>query len=103
MGNRVSSRALVGRDQELGLLLELARRASAGDGGAALVVGEAGIGKSRLVGEFARRAGEQGAQVLVGECVDLAEAELPYAPIVGALRAVVRERSGPDIAKLFGA
>jgi predicted ATPase len=102
MGNRVSSRLLVGRDQELSLLLELARRASEGAGGAALVLGEAGIGKSRLVSEFARRAGEQGALVLVGECVDLAEAELPYAPIVGALRAVVRERSEPDLAKLFG-
>jgi DNA-binding CsgD family transcriptional regulator len=103
MGNRVSSRLLVGRDQELSLLLELVRRASEGAGGAALVLGEAGIGKSRLVSEFGRRAGEQGALVLVGECVDLAEAELPYAPIVGALRAVVRERSEPDLAKLFGA
>ena len=102
MGNRVSSRRLVGRDQELSLLLELARRANEGAGGAALVLGEAGIGKSRLVSEFARRAGEQGALVLVGDCVDLAEAELPYAPIVGALRGVVRERSERDLAKLFG-
>ena len=103
MGNRVSSRLLVGRDHELSLLLELAQRASEGGGGAALVFGEAGIGKSRLVSEFARRAGEQGALVLVGECVDLVEAELPYAPIVGALRAVVRERSEPDLTKLLGA
>jgi DNA-binding CsgD family transcriptional regulator/tetratricopeptide (TPR) repeat protein len=103
MANRVSSRRLLGRDHELGLLLELVRRAGDGDGGAALVVGEAGIGKSRLVGEFARRVRKSGALVLVGECVDLAEAELPYAPIVGALRAVVRGRSEPDLAKLFGA
>jgi DNA-binding CsgD family transcriptional regulator/tetratricopeptide (TPR) repeat protein len=102
MGNRVSSRVLVGRDEELGLLLELGRRASEGAGGAALVLGEAGIGKSRLVSEFARITREQGALVLVGECVDLAEAELPYAPIVGALRAVVRERSDPELNKLFG-
>ena len=103
MANRVSSRRLVGRDHELDLLLGLVRRAGEGDGGAAVVVGEAGIGKSRLVSEFARRARECGTLVLVGECVDLAEAELPYAPIVGALRAVVRERSEPDLAKLFGA
>ena len=103
MANRVSSRRLLGRDHELELLLELARRAGDGDGGAALVVGEAGIGKSRLVNEFARRARENGVLVLVGECVDLAEAELPYAPIVGALRAVVRERSEPGLAKIFGA
>ena len=103
MANRVSSRRLVGRDDELELLLELVRRAGEGDGRAALVVGEAGIGKSRLVSEFAGRARECGTLVLVGECVDLAEAELPYAPIVGALRAVVRERSELDLAKLFGA
>jgi predicted ATPase len=102
MGNRVSSRVLVGRDQELGLLLELARRASEGDGGAALVLGEAGIGKSRLVSEFARLTRERGTLVLVGECVDLAEAELPFTPIVGALRAVVRERGGPELARLLG-
>jgi predicted ATPase len=103
MANRVSSRRLLGRDHELELLLKLAQRAGDGDGGAALVVGEAGIGKSRLVSEFAHRARENGALVLVGECVDLAAAELPYAPIVGALRAVVRERSEPGLAKLFGA
>jgi DNA-binding CsgD family transcriptional regulator/tetratricopeptide (TPR) repeat protein len=103
MANRVSSRRLVGRDQELGLLLELARRASESDGGAALVLGEGGIGKSRLVTEFARRASEEGALVLVGECIDLTEAELPYAPIVGALRAVVRERSELELTRLFGA
>jgi DNA-binding CsgD family transcriptional regulator/tetratricopeptide (TPR) repeat protein len=103
MANRVSSRRLVGRDHALELLLGLVRRAGEGDGGAALVVGEAGIGKSRLVNEFARRAREDGTLVLVGECVDLAEAELAYAPVVGALRAVVRERSEPGLVKLFGA
>ncbi len=103
MGTRVSSRQLVGRDQPLGLLLDLVRRAADGDGGAALVVGEAGIGKSRLLSEFSRRAAEAGVLVLAGECVYLAEAELPYAPIVGALRGVVRTRSEPELAKLFGA
>lgn len=103
MANRVSSRRLVGRDHPLELLLGLLRRATEGDGGAALVLGETGIGKSRLVNEFARRAAEDGTLLLVGECVDLVEAELPYAPVVGALRAVVRERSEPELVKLFGA
>jgi DNA-binding CsgD family transcriptional regulator/tetratricopeptide (TPR) repeat protein len=102
MAHRVSSRRLVGRGCELDLLFELVRRAGAGHGGAVVVAGEAGIGKSRLVSEFAQRAGEQGTRVLVGECVDLAEAELPYAPFVGALRAVVRDRNEPELAKLFG-
>jgi predicted ATPase len=40
---------MVGRDQELALVLERWRRAAAGEGHAVLLVGEAGIGKSRLV------------------------------------------------------
>ena len=57
------------------MLLELALRAGKSDGGAGLVLGEAGIGKSRLVGEFARQAQERGVRVLLGECVDLADTE----------------------------
>ena len=40
---------LIGRDQELALLLERWTQAEAGDGQAVLLVGEAGIGKSRIV------------------------------------------------------
>jgi class 3 adenylate cyclase len=40
---------MIGRDQELALVLDRWRRALAGEGGAVLLVGEAGIGKSRLV------------------------------------------------------
>jgi predicted ATPase len=102
MGGRVSSQDLVGRASELALLSDLLRRAADGEGGAALVLVEAGIGKSRLVSEFGRVARED-ALVLVGECLDLADAELPYAPIVGALRPVVRDRTEPELIKLFGA
>ncbi|MCC2663138.1 MAG: hypothetical protein K0S35_1060, partial [Geminicoccaceae bacterium] len=40
---------MVGREQELGLVLERWHQALAGEGQAVLLVGEAGIGKSRLV------------------------------------------------------
>jgi predicted ATPase/class 3 adenylate cyclase len=40
---------MIGRDQELALVLERWRQAAAGEGQAMLLVGEAGIGKSRLV------------------------------------------------------
>ena len=40
---------MVGRDQELALVIERWRQAAAGEGQAVLLVGEAGIGKSRLV------------------------------------------------------
>ena len=49
------------------------------------------MGKSRLVAEFERRAGEAGADVLVGECVELTHGELPYGPIVVALRPLVAD------------
>ncbi len=44
-----SSGAFVGRGEETALLLERWRRATQGEGSALLVVGEAGMGKSRLV------------------------------------------------------
>jgi class 3 adenylate cyclase len=53
--NRFEARAegslhpLYGRDQELALLLERWRQARAGEGQAVLLVGEAGIGKSRIL------------------------------------------------------
>ncbi len=46
---------LVGRDEELGLLLRLWARAMAGEGQVVLVSGEAGIGKSRLVAALEER------------------------------------------------
>jgi predicted ATPase/class 3 adenylate cyclase len=48
----------VGRDEELRLLLSRWERARGGEGQLALVVGEAGIGKSRLVAEFHERIRE---------------------------------------------
>jgi class 3 adenylate cyclase len=54
-GSRFAARSpgrpspMVGRDRELSLLLERWRQAAAGEGRAVLLVGEAGIGKSRLV------------------------------------------------------
>jgi tetratricopeptide (TPR) repeat protein len=51
-----------------------------------LVSGDAGIGKTRLASELATRASAGGFEVLVGRCLDLVGAELPYQPFVEALR-----------------
>ncbi|MDQ6822573.1 MAG: AAA family ATPase [Actinomycetota bacterium] len=88
----VSSPRFIGRREELGVLEAALARAERGEGSAVLVSGESGRGKSRLIGEFAARARATGATVLVGECLELAEGELPYAPIVGALRSLHHER-----------
>ena len=95
MPERVSSERFVGRAQELAAL--------DADGGAALIAGDAGVGKSRLVGELERRARAAGKLVLVGECVELAEGELPYAAIVAALRPLLHGRGGDDGADAFAA
>ncbi|HVR77550.1 MAG TPA: adenylate/guanylate cyclase domain-containing protein [Acidimicrobiia bacterium] len=47
---------LIGRDDELALLLQAAQEAYSGQGNVAEVVAPAGVGKSRLVAELARRA-----------------------------------------------
>ena len=65
--------------------------AAAGRPGLAFVVGESGVGKSRLVSELQSRAAEQGVRVLGGDCVELGEGELPYAPLVSALRPLARD------------
>lgn len=83
-------------------MLEVAlARARAGDGSLVLVSGDAGTGKSRLIAEAGLRARAAGAVVITGECPDLGEGELPYAPIAGALRSLVRERGAEETASLF--
>ncbi|MBW8485369.1 ATP-binding protein [Actinomadura parmotrematis] len=74
-----------GRADELAAL----RRAHRDAPGVVLVEGEAGIGKSRLVAEFA--AGLDGVPVVEGGCVAAGAGELPYGPFVAVLRAVVRD------------
>ncbi|HEX4283098.1 MAG TPA: AAA family ATPase [Solirubrobacteraceae bacterium] len=91
MVGRISSPRFVGRVAELEALEELVRRAGSGSGGAMLVAGEAGIGKSRLVAELGTRARAAGTSVLVGECVELAEGELAFSPIISALRGVMAD------------
>jgi predicted ATPase len=46
---------LIGRDEEIDLLLRRWQRAKAGDGQVVLISGESGLGKSRLTAELARR------------------------------------------------
>jgi predicted ATPase len=92
MASRVTSSRLVGRDVELIELADALDSAASGKPSLLLVGGDSGIGKTRLVGAVRERAEEAGAVTMTGECLELAEAELPYAPIVAALRPLARER-----------
>jgi DNA-binding winged helix-turn-helix (wHTH) protein/DNA-binding CsgD family transcriptional regulator/tetratricopeptide (TPR) repeat protein len=84
----VSSPVLVGRDAEVAQLRAALERAAAGQPATVVVAGEAGVGKTRLVAELLRHAGELGAVALTGGCLDVAEGDLAYAPIVEALRSL---------------
>ena len=81
--------ALLERQAELDLLGASCTRATAGHGATALVVGEAGIGKTSLVKGFLATL-PTGSRALVGACEDL------LAPrALGALRDAVRSTPGP--------
>ncbi len=81
---------MVGRSAELGRLLEVLDAAREGQAGAALLGGDAGIGKTRMVTEVGRLAEERGCFVLVGRCVELGDT-LPYLPLADALRGAERD------------
>jgi DNA-binding SARP family transcriptional activator/tetratricopeptide (TPR) repeat protein len=88
----------VGRDEELAKLTEIWDRVCAGRLELALVAGEPGIGKTRLMAEFAAQAGAGGAIVLYGRCDD--DAPVPYRPFVEALRLYVEGSSTADLRAL---
>ncbi|WP_084962237.1 helix-turn-helix transcriptional regulator [Thermoactinospora rubra] len=76
---------LIGRRSELEALVRVLEAAAAGTAGVALVGGDAGIGKTRLVTELTAEARRRGFTVLVGQCAELGDA-LPYLPLIDALR-----------------
>jgi DNA-binding SARP family transcriptional activator len=80
----VSAPAMVGREEEVGRIDEAWTAARAGLTRAVVISGEAGIGKTRLLAEVARRAHRDGALVLFGRCDP--EPLVPYEPFVEALR-----------------
>jgi DNA-binding CsgD family transcriptional regulator len=78
----------VGRERELSFLVERLEAAKQGNGGVVLVSGEPGVGKTRLLLEFALSAEARGWTVLSGRAYD-SEGMPPYLPFVEALKEVV--------------
>jgi DNA-binding CsgD family transcriptional regulator/tetratricopeptide (TPR) repeat protein len=77
--------ALVGRDTEMARLRALLDDAAAGRAVTALVGGDAGVGKSRLVAEVMTVAGRRGFTVLFGQCAEIGDS-VPYLPFADAFR-----------------
>jgi DNA-binding CsgD family transcriptional regulator len=90
MQGRLTSSHFVGRSGELTELELAASDAASGNPVLVLLGGASGIGKTRLVAEFEQRLA--GLLVLRGDCVEQGEGELPYAPLLSALRPLIRER-----------
>ena len=99
---RVSSPIFVGRGAELERLCDALALATEHRPATRLVGGDAGIGKTRLIGEFMVQARSSGAHVLVGDCLQAGESGLPYAPFVGALRPLVRSLPRERLDELIG-
>jgi class 3 adenylate cyclase len=81
---RVVSPRVVGREAEISLLEDDLLSALRGEGGAVILGGEAGMGKSRLVHELSERAARLGCTVMSGVCSE-AELSLPYLPFLEAI------------------
>ncbi len=76
---------LIGRQRELSELTALLSDAWAGGRRLAVIVGEAGVGKSRLAASVGTLAIQRGGQILLGRCYE-SEQSLPFAPWIDALR-----------------
>ncbi len=85
---------LVGRQPELGYLDSVFEHARAGHGLSVAIVGEPGVGKSRLVSEFRARRGAD-ISVVIARCASF-DANTPYALIAALLRAAFHIRLSDD-------
>jgi DNA-binding NarL/FixJ family response regulator/tetratricopeptide (TPR) repeat protein len=85
---------LVGRAEELSSLDRVLAELDQGRSAAILLVGEPGIGKTRLLAEFAARADARGHLVLAGSASEL-ERDLPFSVFVDAIDEYLRSLA-PD-------
>lgn len=76
---------LIGREHEVETLHALLTRAGSGQGQVVGIVGESGIGKSRLVLEFSRRLEGRSVTYLQGRCLSYGSTT-PYLPVIELLR-----------------
>jgi tetratricopeptide (TPR) repeat protein len=83
----------VGRDAEIAALQQACERAAAGHGQVVAAVGEAGVGKSRLLYEFVHSHHTQGWLVLESASVSYGKAT-PYFPVIDLLKRYVHVEDG---------
>jgi class 3 adenylate cyclase/tetratricopeptide (TPR) repeat protein len=86
---------LVGRERELELLVDAFERAGEGQGQALSIVGEAGVGKSRLLYEFKNGVVNKDVTFLEGRCLPYSRG-VAYHPIIDCLKSTFDIREGDD-------
>ena len=91
---RILCPVLIGRQAEMGRLDSLLRECLGGRGRTALVSGEAGVGKTAVLRQFAQQARAKGARVFWGECTEI-DARRPLGPFIDIARAANRVGSLP--------
>ena len=93
---------MVGRNPELAILDAALDDAERGLPTTILVVGEAGVGKSRLLAEFTAAARSRGALVASGGCIELRCGGIPYGPFRELLRSVLGQAGPGELATTAG-
>ncbi|WP_017588813.1 helix-turn-helix transcriptional regulator [Nocardiopsis ganjiahuensis] len=83
----------VGRRPQLEHLLSEAAAVGSGSARTSLVVGEAGIGKTRLISEYLSRTPL--ARTVVGGCLEMGTEGIAFAPFAAVLRQLVRDTEAP--------
>ncbi len=91
----------VGRATQLERLSKRLDEAFNGRGAVAMLRGEAGIGKTRTLQEFADHAAQRGAMVLRGACYD-GEWQPPYGPFAEIIASYARDASAAEISQAIG-
>jgi DNA-binding CsgD family transcriptional regulator len=97
----IISPRLIGREAELAGLEQALTTTLAGVGQCFTVVGEAGVGKSRLLAEIRSRAEAAGYLTLPGHCFE-PDLTFPYASLIDALRAYFARLSPALVAQSLG-
>ena len=91
---RLPETPFVGRAKEFEILTREYHLARSGDSRVVTVLGEAGMGKTRLANEFVSWAEAQGADILCGSTSG--PGGMPYGPLVEAIRPRLERERAPD-------
>jgi DNA-binding CsgD family transcriptional regulator/tetratricopeptide (TPR) repeat protein len=102
VSRRISSPTFIGRAHQLAALRSAYDRSITREPAVVFLGGEAGVGKTRIVGEFTTAVSSNGARLLTGGCIELSEGSLPFAPIVEALRELIQGAGADEIDELLG-